>query len=481
MVEFALELLKPDEGGIRFFDPAVGTGSFFSALLHSAPRSRIKKALGIEIDRGLAEIAGNLWSGKGLRVETGDFTRLEPPNPAGRFNLLVANPPYVRHHHLSPGDKARLQRVIARRRGIELSGLAGLYCYFLLLGHDWMAADGLAVWLLPAEFMDVNYGRAVKRYLREQVTLIHVHRFEPSDVQFDDALVSSAVLVFRNSAPPTDHQVVFSRGGTLTRPAVRFGCLQSSLSDLEKWTSAERGATLSTGFKPTLGDFFTIKRGIATGANSFFILSESSAIAKGIPACCLKPILPGPRFLAEDVIEADSHGAPILDRRQVLIDCHDCEAVVRQRWPEFWAYLQEGKARGMDQGYLASRRKPWYSQERRTPAPFLCTYMGRKVSGKRTLRFIWNRSRAVVPNVYLCLYPRPEVESALRKERVGHDDIFRALLSIELEAHLSNGRVYGGGLFKMEPKELARIDAGPVAEVLRFASCSREGLLFEPV
>ena len=55
-----------------------------------------------------------------------------------------------------------------------------------------MADDGLAAWLIPSEFMDVNYGRAIKEYLLNQVTLLRIHRFDPSDVQFNDALVSSA-------------------------------------------------------------------------------------------------------------------------------------------------------------------------------------------------------------------------------------------------------------------------------------------------
>ena len=90
------------------------------------------------------------------------------------------------------------------------AGLAGLYCYFLLLCHDWMEDQGLAVWLIPSEFMDVNYGVTLRRYLAERVTLLHIHRFCPTDVQFTDALVSSAVVVFRQAPPPAGHAARFS-------------------------------------------------------------------------------------------------------------------------------------------------------------------------------------------------------------------------------------------------------------------------------
>jgi len=92
---------------------------------------------------------------QGLRITEGDFTR--QPLPDRRYNLVLANPPYVRHHHLSGEDKDRLKAKLLQSLRLEMSGLAGLYCYFMLLCHDWMEEQGLAIWLIPSEFMDVNY------------------------------------------------------------------------------------------------------------------------------------------------------------------------------------------------------------------------------------------------------------------------------------------------------------------------------------
>ncbi len=84
-----------------------------------------------------------------------------------------------------------------------------------------MEEQGLAIWLIPSEFMDVNYGVTLRRYLTEHVTLLHIHRFCPTDVQFTDALVSSAVVVFRKSPPPAGHTARFSFAGPIEHPAVR--------------------------------------------------------------------------------------------------------------------------------------------------------------------------------------------------------------------------------------------------------------------
>ena len=63
--------------------------------------------------------------------------------------------------------------------GVEVNGLAGLYVYFLLLATAWMEDGGIAAWLIPSEFMDVNYGAALKGFLADRVTLIRAHRFDP--------------------------------------------------------------------------------------------------------------------------------------------------------------------------------------------------------------------------------------------------------------------------------------------------------------
>jgi len=443
-------------GRVRLLDPAVGTGSFYSALLRVFEPERIAGATGIELDPAFALVARRLWRSTGLEVIEADFTKLRPES---HFNLLISNPPYVRHHHLDSTDKERLQRRVLLEHRIRISGLAGLYCYFLLLSDVWMNEDGLAIWLIPSEFMDVNYGRAVKQYLTDHVRLLHIHRFCPADVQFADALVSSAVVVFRKQRPAEDGAVRMSFGGSLLAPVRCSTVSLEALRNARKWTAfpTTEPTSLEVGNRLTLGDLFTIKRGIATGANGFFILPEEEAARQGIPEEFRRPILPNPRQLSAEVVEADQRGYPANTVKLALIDCDLPEHDVEDRFPQFWKYLQRGKAEDIHTAYLTSRRTPWYSQERRDPAPFLFTYMGRSGEGKKPFRVIWNRSAATAHNVYLLLYPK----GVLKRLLDGNPDLYRVvfdyLRSLDSDRLVGEGRVYGGGLHKLEPKELARV------------------------
>ncbi len=459
LADYALSLIGKET--LRFLDPAIGTGSFYSALSRAVPASGLEVATGIELDPLFAAAAKKLWSRSGLHIIQGDFTKQGPP--AQRFNLILTNPPYVRHHHLESAKKQRLKEQLAQMLHMEISGLAGLYCYFLLLSHDWMEDNGLGVWLIPSEFMDVNYGVTLRRYLTERVTLVHIHRFCPTDVQFSDALVSSAVVVFRKSHPSPAHRARFSFGGPIQEPQREAEISLDTLRRSRKWTQFPGRTTLHKTDELTLGDFFSIKRGLATGSNSFFILQGQEIKHWRIPRRFLKPMAARatPLGCRYHRAAAKWHSHPLFPLLY-LLDCSEPEGKIKSAWPRFYEYLCKGREQQIHMSYLASHRTPWYSQERRPPAPFLCTYMGRSANGRRPFRFIWNRSDATAHNVYLMLYPKSRLQEKLGNHPELESKVFEALQQIDTGQIISEGRVYGGGLHKVEPKELAQIPAGPL-------------------
>jgi len=464
ILKFAATLI-PTKKNIKFLDPAIGTGAFYSALRSVFPQRRIVEALGIEIDEHYGTPSQHLWADSGLTLRLADFTR-ETASP--EFDLIVCNPPYVRHHHLSLEEKIRLHRQTQKNSGMDISGLAGLYTYFLGLSHAWMAPGAVAGWLIPSEFMDVNYGRAVKHYLLDRVTLLHIHRFDPNDVQFADALVSSAIVWFRNAPPPPEHNVMFTFGGTQVKPNVTREIPTTILATESKWTRFPLSEDMVPDFGPTISDFFRITRGLATGDNSFFILTEDQVKAHDLPAEVLRPILPSPRYVYEDVIASDAKGNPLLERRLFLLDVRISTNEIKNRFPKLHAYLKTGKERGLEERYICKHRSPWYAQEKR-PAPLIvCTYIGRGDSKRgNPFRFILNESCATVANSYLAMYPKQLLAAALAKNPGLIRSVWQALNKISVEQLVRQGRVYGGGLHKLEPKELANVDASELAKLIQ--------------
>jgi hypothetical protein len=218
---------------------------------------------------------------------------------------------------------------------------------------------------------------------------------------------------------------------------------------------------------PTISDFFSIRRGLATGDNKFFILTAEQIRAHNLPQEAFKPILPSPRYLSETEILSDERGTPLVEKPLFLLDCRLPESEVKKRYPGMWRYLEEGKKQGVADRYLCSHRSPWYSQENRPPPLFICTYIGRgNVKSGRPFRFILNHSRATIANVYLALYPKQPLEQAIKADSSFARRVLEVLNRIRPESMLEEGRVYGGGLHKLEPKELANVPAIELAQLL---------------
>ncbi len=450
--------LRLENTKISFLDPAFGTGVFFSALNNIFPSSYIETATGYEIDEHYGKLTRELWAETNLNYKLIDFTQaVSPTDDRDKFNLIVCNPPYVRHHHLK-GKKEYLQIEALKTANVKISGLAGLYCYFIALAHGWMKVDGLATWLIPSEFMDVNYGQAIKDYLLNQVTLLQIHRFDPNNIQFHDVLVSSAIIWFRNKKPNPKHQVKFTFGNKIATPLYEKEIGIEILARETKWTRFPIFSQRFAEQQSKLGDFFTIKRGIATGDNQFFILSPEQMEQWNLARECFRPILPSPRYLDETEIYADDKGNPKIKQQLFVLDCKLPIDELKQRYPSLYIYLLEGIKRGVAQRYLCKSRKIWYSQENRLESKFYCTYMGRSdKKGKNPFRFILNYSKAIVSNSYLILYPKPNLEKKIETHPILCHQIIKILARITGKTMIDEGRVYGGGMHKLEPKELSKV------------------------
>lgn len=181
----------------------------------------------------------------------------------------------------------------------------------------------------------------------------------------------------------------------------------------------------------------------------------------------MRPILPSPRELKTDEILSDDNGDPYIPQRRYLLSCNISNNEVKNNHPGLWAYLKHGVKEEINKRYLCRHREPWFCQEQRPVAPFLCTYMGRRTAkGRAPFRFILNNSQATATNVYLMLYPKPSLSTILKDNQELRRRVWKALSAIASDILTKNGRVYGEGLYKLEPKELANVPADVLCDIL---------------
>jgi adenine-specific DNA methylase len=438
---------------IRFLDTSIGTGVFFSSLLHYIPEENITCSYGYEIDEHYATLSRSLWKETKLKYIQNNFLNVDPPkHEEEKFNLIISNPPYIRHQHIDNYIKNELNEKMKDRYGLSFSGLTGLYCYFLALSSAWLKNNGISVWLIPNELLDVNYGIYVKQFLLSRTKLFRIHKFAPDNSKFSDALVTSIVLFYTTGT--TSGNVRLTMGDNLSNPGFERIVDKDELNPDEKWSSYFYENHKKTITKRTLGDFFLVKRGIATGSNKHFILSKKQVLELKVPVNCIKPVLPSTRYIKNNIIIMNNKGELDNIPGYFLLNITCPEAMLSNLPVELVAYLNNIYSQIKD-NYLIKKRSPWYKQEYRPDCPFLLTYMGRDKSNP--FRLLLNLTNATVTNGYLMLYPRFDWKNSEINNKGILKKIYNRLLNILKSDIISFGRVYGGGLYKIEPNELMKL------------------------
>ncbi|MDR1312186.1 MAG: SAM-dependent DNA methyltransferase, partial [Deltaproteobacteria bacterium] len=197
-----------------------------------------------------------------------------------------------------------------------------------------------------------------------------------------------------------------------------------------------------------------------------FIIEKSKISELGLPMQFFRPILPSPRFLKETEVLSDNNGYPILPEQLFLLDCRLSEYEIRNNFPVLFDYLETGR-NTVANGYICKNRKCWYIQEYRDSAGIVFTYMGRKtdIKNNNAFRFILNHSKAIVTNSYYALYPRRTLSLYFSRFPDLKRKIWLMLNTLTPDNLDDEGRVYGGGLQKIEPKELMNIDVPFLADI----------------
>ena len=444
-------------------DPALGLGIFLRALLEGNP-DQLPSLVGYEIDERTIETAHELFAINGYtQIDLRQTNFLSDPWHE-QFDGILCNPPYRKFRGLP--DKDSLVAAVKQHTGIALSRVANLYIFFLIKAVWQLAPGGRAAFIMPYEFLNADYGTPIKQMMLDQGILRKVILLGEGFQPFDDGITTSCILCLeRSSAPCAPEWIRVSAREELAILAAGFPLNEGSPKSISattfplpsantKWhvTSMPHTPEHLDGLVP-LSTFGRVMRGIATGDNHFFLLTEAERQQYGLDLDCVLPCLqkssyaPGPVFSSGHFEELRQANKPVW-----LLNARGNEQSLGVS-----TYLELGVAGGSDQRYLTRSRSPWYALEARPPAPLLVTTFSR--AGVR-----WVRNEAAVRNLtaFHGFYPHPWIDL----------DLLCAYLVTPLAQRIlaQNRREYGNGLHKYEPNDLNQglvVDMTRVPEAIR--------------
>jgi adenine-specific DNA-methyltransferase len=432
-------------------DPGVGGGILLRAV-GEGPR-----LFGLDIDAAAVELAATSMPGA-CEIAVGDFLDAERwPLAEATFDAVIANPPYVRHHNLSAEHKL-LARHYSSRLGLKVSSLSGSYVYFFLEALLRLNDGGRLVFITPTEFLDVRYGQAVKEALLDHCEIDEILVLEMDELAFKGVLTTSAITIAtKRKSPSRRFRLVEGRLNGSIEKGREIELPAEVAPAVLPWTPllpsrAERIAPLLDGRTAKLGDYCRVRRGIATGDNSFFAMTRAEVEQWGIEERFLVPVVLGSKDLpTAGPLDADFHASRIeAGARGFLFFCHDhIEALCGTN---ALRYIEHGQEIGVHERFNCRTRNPWYGVEPVPPADFFTTYMSRN-RARIVRNLIGARCMTSLLNVWAQSGVDPEAM------RPSLEDSTNAQLLREF------GRTYGGGLAKIEPGDLIVLPIRPPAGV----------------
>lgn len=424
------------ESGLdSIFDPAFGLGVFYEQLSDDSKPS----FSAMEIDLEILKYWKNLTGHNTDFITNNDYLKawgLQHSN-------IVCNPPYMKFQKFLNRDKVFSD--FQKQLGVKLSGYTNTASAFLIKSLSELKKGGRLAYIMPLEFLNAGYGTIVKEMLLKDRHLYAVLSLECEKDIFPDATTSVGILLF-DSSQSFDRIKFYSLNRISEVEAFSQNQPVSEINHKEikadeKWLPFFSCENIEVDKENanTLDFYGRFGRGIATGANEFFVLTRTDIGNLGLDesldciACISKSSQIKTAFFSDDemkcLIETDQ---PVY-----LFSVNGNLRQGAQR------YIEVGEEKSYHQRYLTKNRTPWYKTEKRDPAPLL---LG--VFSRGRYKIIRNTTNAINLTCYHGFQP-----NLFGSNYIDHIFLFLSSSTGRKLASLVS-RKYGDALDKFEPNDI---------------------------
>ena len=434
---------------LKILDPGIGTAVFERSIFKKYSDQDIAIDA-YEIDQKLLSIAKEIKeriTPIKLNLFGEDFLKSGWDK---KYDAIICNPPYYKHHFIN--DKENLFNTFDKNISFGLSLNTNIYCLFIVKALNQLAYNGRMAFITPSEFLNSNYGEKVKDYILKSGFLRYIIIFDFKMNIFDNATTTACISLYANDS--NNHKEIKIIDITEEKQIAPLYDLVSQWNSINasnifvynptdldpklKWKNYINPKDESTFLVP-FTRYARVMRGIATGDNGFFTLSEEEVDKlkvnkKYILPCVTKAPDARNNIFTQDLFETlRKQGKKVY---LLYLNKKDLDEPVK-------TYLKYGENKGVDKKYLTSHRTPWYNSEDKPPAPIWLT-----VFNRNSMRFIRNEANAYNLTCFHGVY--------LTNLGQQFKDALMAYLVSDLaqEIFKREKREYGNGLGKFEPNDI---------------------------
>lgn len=434
IAEFMVNWIFKDNNVKTLLEPAFGLGIFSRLALEKDKNIKIK---GFDVDETIYRKASNNFQNNNINLYLEDYLYNDWNN---KYDAIICNPPYLKFHNYK---NLETLKEIKQRLNIDLSGFTNIYTLFLLKSIYQLNQNGKIAFIVPSEFLNSNYGKSIKKYLLESQLLKEIIVFDFKENIFDKATTTSTILLLEktqnNSLNFTNIDNIFQLNNfnNIEKKSYLYEDIDYGI----KWKKYyQKQNSLKYKNLISFNSIAKVKRGIATGANEYFIFNIEKAKKHKIDTSYLLPCITASKDIVSPIFTMNDLNSLKKNNKNIFLfngvshnNCYIKE------------YIKYGEKQNIHKRHLTSKRKPWYKLENRLPAQILVGVFNRK-----GLKFIRNEANITTLTTFHCIYLKENLF-----QNIDIDLLFAYLLTdTAKEIFNDDSREYGNGLKKFEPNDL---------------------------
>ncbi len=446
-IKFMMEYLKKEQQDFfNVLEPSAGDGRFLPLLQKHAAH-----VTAIELFREKVDQMCRDYAGESCTIVEDNFLDFAV-NKSERYSLIIGNPPYINRKLMGKEDLKKA-RMICEEAGLSGTVMQNMWLAFVVGSCRLLLPNGSIFFVLPMEFLQVQYAERLREYLEKKFNIIHIIVFQEAlftDIEQDVCLV---YLTNKNCVERHIRYEIYEN--CRERIPVQKNSIRRN-KPLKKWSNAilsdDDISLLKNAVNryPKIRAMGKIAPGIVTGGNRYFILSEEKVEEYQCREFVI-PIVQKASYISKDTMEISDAVIEEISRenRPVYLLNLSREKDVHRlpvRLQEYlrWAGNQTVGDRPLKECYKCSNRMPWY---------------GVPIVKKGEVVFF--KRYGYLPRIY---YNSARVHTTdagyhirLADEFDGENLVSCFFNSITLAQCEFNGRYYGGGVCELVPTEFKDI------------------------
>ena len=446
-IQFMMEYLKKEQQDFsNVLEPSAGDGRFLPLLREDASRITAIELFQEKVDQMCREYTGGLYT-----IVKDNFLDFAV-NTLERYSLIIGNPPYINKKLMSKEDLEKAH-VICTEAGLSKTVMQNMWLAFVMGSCRLLQPEGSIFFVLPMEFLQVQYAERLREHLEKIFNTIHIIVFQKALFPRIEQEVCLVYLTNKRGAERYIRYEIYEdcqKRVPIQENSIRWN------KPLKKWSNAILNDSDISLLKNAMNQYPRIKNmgqiapGIVTGGNRYFILSEEK-VEKYKCREFVLPIVQKASYIPKNVIEISESVVKeiCLDNKPAYLLNLSGEKDIRKLPVTLQKYLNwAGNQKVGDillkDCYKCSTRMPWY---------------GVPIVKKGEVVFF--KRYGELPRIY---YNSAGVHTTdagyhirLMDKFDGESLVFCFFNSLTLALCEFNGRYYGGGVCELVPTEFKDI------------------------